>query len=643
MKTFLFLISFVLSEAAFCGSDTIRLASKVVDVTVFSNGAQVTRIADLKAQKGKHLIIFEKLPPEIAPQSIQVEGIPGCNILTVKYQLFTSGDTKKTSGQLTIERKIDTLDLKNKVIQNKIRAFEAEEMLLTDNSILSRKDDGTTVAEIKAAADFYRIRVNEILQAKLALNKTLDANNQEIDQQYSRLNELTYESRKTNGQLQLTLDCERDIAETLKCNYSVRTAGWTPSYDFRVNDITKPLSIIYIARVFQSTGEDWKSVNIHLSGNNPSLDASAPELLPWILGQQSAVKAEPELGQSGSIKGQVHDAQTGEPIPFANIVILNSSHDQSGATTDFDGNYLIKPVAPGDYTIKVSYVGYKLVNLQSVKVYAGKITYQDFKLEQTATNLQEIQVTDYKVPAGKIDNIRRGGNVTASEIAKMAPQRETRLIETVNLVSNSLRTNITDIEYSIDIPYTIPSDGQEYNIRIKEVKVPVSYVYNAIPKLDKGVFLTAEIPDWTGLKLLSGKAAIFYQGTYTGETYIDAAQNADTLRVSLGRDRNIIVTREGNKEMNDKRIIGSNIKETVAWDITVKNNKDSKIRISIQDQIPLTDRKSIDVEKLESPGASFDERTGNIHWDLDLEPNAKKTVNFRYSVKYPKITGLEVN
>jgi len=95
--------------------------------------------------------------------------------------------------------------------------------------------------------------------------------------------------------------------------------------------------------------------------------------------------------------------------------------------------------------------------------------------------------------------------------------------------------------------------------------------------------------------------------------------------------------------MNDKRIIGSNIKETVAWDITVKNNKDSKIRISIQDQIPLTDRKSIDVEKLESPGASFDERTGNIHWDLDLEPNAKKTVNFRYSVKYPKITGLEVN
>jgi hypothetical protein len=642
MKTFLFLILLILSEVAFCGSDTIRLLSRVMEVTVFSNGAQVTRIADLKAPKGKHIIILEKLPPEITSQSIQVEGITGCNILSVKYQLFTAGDTKKTAGQLAIERKIDTLHLRNMVIQNKIHAFETEEKLLADNSILSKKDDGTSVAEIKAAADFYRIRVNEILQAKLTLNKTLDADNQEIEEQYSKLNELTFESRKTTGQIQLTLDCERDIAETLRCNYSVRTAGWTPTYDFRVNDITKPLSIIYNARVFQSTGEDWKNVSIHLSGNNPSLNSTAPELSPWVLGQLSTIKTEPGQGQSGSVKGQVHDAQTGEPIPFANIIIMNGSRDQSGATTDFDGYYVINPVIPGNYTITVAYVGYKPISSQSVTVYSGKVTYQDFKLEQNTMKLQEVQVMDYKVPLEKIDNGRRGGNVTASEIQKMPPPKEHRVVETVNLVSNSLRTNITNLEYTIDIPYTIPSDGQEYNIRIKEVKVPVSYFYSAIPKLDKGVFLTAEIPEWTGLNLLSGKAAIFYQGTYTGETYIDAAQNADTLRVSLGRDRNIIVTREGNKEMNDKRIIGSNIKETIAWDITVKNNKDSKIRISIQDQIPLTDRKSIDVEKLESPGAALDERTGKIHWDLELEPNAKKTVNFRYSVKYPKAASLDV-
>jgi len=87
------------------------------------------------------------------------------------------------------------------------------------------------------------------------------------------------------------------------------------------------------------------------------------------------------------------------------------------------------------------------------------------------------------------------------------------------------------------------------------------------------------------LNLLNGeKAGIYYQGTYTGESFIDAGEAADTLRLSLGRDRSILVKREGNKEVNDKRVIGSNVKETVGWDITVKNNKESKIRITVMDQ-----------------------------------------------------------
>jgi hypothetical protein len=66
----------------------------------------------------------------------------------------------------------------------------------------------------------------------------------------------------------------------------------------------------------------------------------------------------------------------------------------------------------------------------------------------------------------------------------------------------------------------------------------VDYVYHAIPKLDNDVFLTAEIVDWTNLNLLSGKLNIYYQGTYTGESFINSEQAEDTLKVSLGRDNN---------------------------------------------------------------------------------------------------------
>ena len=58
------------------------------------------------------------------------------------------------------------------------------------------------------------------------------------------------------------------------------------------------------------------------------------------------------MAQSGSLKGVITDAMSGEPVPFANIVIEKNGNQSAGATTDFDGNYTIKPVEPGTYTIK---------------------------------------------------------------------------------------------------------------------------------------------------------------------------------------------------------------------------------------------------------------------------------------------------
>ena len=155
-----------------------------------------------------------------------------------------------------------------------------------------------------------------------------------------------------------------------------------------------------------------------------------------------------------------------------------------------------------------------------------------------------------------------------------------------------MKATVTNLEYIIDLPYSIPSDGEDYSIKIKDVSLPVSYVYYTIPKLDNDVFLTAEIRDRTQLNLLSGKSGIYYQGTFTGESAIDADQASDTLSVSLGRDNNILVNREGNKALFDKRVLGNYIREVIGWNITVKNNKNTKVKITVEDQFPISERKS---------------------------------------------------
>ena len=207
-------------------------------------------------------------------------------------------------------------------------------------------------------------------------------------------------------------------------------------------------------------------------------------------------------------------------------------------------------------------------------------------------------------------------------------------------ISNSLKTTVANLEYEIDIPYTIPSDGQDYSIKMKELSVAVKYIYHAVPKLDEDAFLTAELTEWTKLNLLPGKSNIYYEGTFVGSSNIDTEKASDTLSISLGRDKNIAIKREGNTELFDKRVVGNYIKETIGWKISVRNNKDAKINIVIEDQFPLSYRKSIDVDRIDYVGAKLDDKTGMLLWDLELNANESKDVQFNYQVRYPKYLNM---
>ena len=123
------------------------------------------------------------------------------------------------------------------------------------------------------------------------------------------------------------------------------------------------------------------------------------------------------MAQSGSLKGVITDAMSGEPVPFANIVIEKNGNQSGGTTTDFDGNYTIKPVEPGTYTIKATFVGYGTVEVTGVIVSANKITFQDVKLQQGIA-IGEVKVIAYKKPLLDQDNLS-GETKTAEEIVAL--------------------------------------------------------------------------------------------------------------------------------------------------------------------------------------------------------------------------------
>lgn len=133
--------------------------------------------------------------------------------------------------------------------------------------------------------------------------------------------------------------------------------------------------------------------------------------------------------QEGAMQGTVLDIDTKEPIPFANIVVENKGSVVGGTSSDFDGHYSIKPIPPGQFDVKATFVGYKTKIIKGVTIGADRIRFLDIELEATAETLETVEIVDYKVPLIDKDQTASGATVTAEEIAKM-PQRNANAVAT---------------------------------------------------------------------------------------------------------------------------------------------------------------------------------------------------------------------
>tara|TARA_B110000459_G_C16535364_1_gene459219 strand:+ start:548 stop:853 length:306 start_codon:yes stop_codon:yes gene_type:complete len=87
MNNLTLLLSFLFSLNTLLAIDTLKVSSEIKDVTVFFQGAQVTRNTSLKLPKGKKIIIFNELPFSLDDKSIQVKSSENCKILSVKHEL----------------------------------------------------------------------------------------------------------------------------------------------------------------------------------------------------------------------------------------------------------------------------------------------------------------------------------------------------------------------------------------------------------------------------------------------------------------------------------------------------------------------------------------------------------------------------
>jgi hypothetical protein len=117
----------------------------------------------------------------------------------------------------------------------------------------------------------------------------------------------------------------------------------------------------------------------------------------------------------------------------------------------------------------------------------------------------------------------------------------------------------------------------------------------------------------------------------------------DTLNLTLGRDKRIVVKKEKVVDYSSVKFLGSNKKQVFTYEITVRNNRKEKIQMLLKDQYPISTDKEIEEELLQHDGATVNTDTGILTWKLELAAGETRKYRVSYSVKYPKDKNVNIN
>lgn len=598
---------------AFANNEPPKIKAALDAVTVFRSGAEMTHTAKATLVKGNSELIISSLSNSLEINSVQIKTSDNVTLMGMEFGTDNLKDEIKSPRIKQLEDSLETItaEIDKLTLSENINSDLLS--VLKSNKEIKGTQTGLSVAELMKLMDYYKNKSAE-LQAELAqlkmkkqkLNAVAKKLNAQIDEEEKK-------NDKTSGSLVLQLNCAVAGKYDFEITYITSNAYWNAFYDLKATGINNPLKLIYRAKVFQTTGIDWKQVKLALSTSTPTQTGNAPVFRAWFLSYINPVqKYEQNLLKTNSL--QSYNNGLGYKFAEAPATALNS-------VQSYEANYS-----------KSSLRGASSVNNNGKALYIVNGVAMD---DASAENIDPDNIKDVQVlqsAAAQAIYGARGANGVIRITLKDG------LDDYISVTNREL-----DVTFNIELPYDVPTNGKAQIAILKEYDVPAFYKYYSVPKLDKAAFLLAEVPDWEGLNLLPGEANIIFEGTYIGKSFIDPSSTMDTINLTMGRDKRVVIKREKLKDFSSVKFLGTNKKQVFTYEITVKNNKKDEVNMLLKDQYPVSQNKEVEVELLESNGAAINEEIGVLTWKLKLAPGEVKKIRISYSVKYPKDKTLNLN
>lgn len=535
-RRFMVSVAFVALSASLAwpaGAAELEASSRIDSVTVYPDGATVTRLININLAAGDHTVLARDFPLSLDPSSLRVEG-EGTR-LTIGAIDAGVPRALPPANLPEIDQRIEKLrdqraELDGAIAAAQARRQFAEHFAQNSPSALGDKDRARPMAEWREA---FAAVAEEVAAADGAVREA-KIRQRDIDRELARLESERRANPPRKIDLRIGVVAGAAAPATLRVTYTVRNARWVPLYDARLDTGTngaKPsLELIRRAEVVQSTGEDWSDVALAVSTARTAKGGTAPELRPLL----------------------VHFPAPPPPP----------------AAAAYEKRDMLASKAPDR------------AQPEAVPALARE---QEAAFE--ASGFQAV----FRVPG---------------RVSMMAQQ------------------------------------GAR-SFRLASASIAPELIVRAVPALDATAFLEASFRNAEETPLLPGRVAIYRDGLYVGRSSMVLTPKDEEVRLGFGADDQVKIARTVARKLEGTAgLIGSSRIDEREFKISVRNGHGFPVKVSIEDQIPVSEAADIAVEMLPSttPPTARDvrDRRGVLEWTFEAAPGEARDIKLGWRVKWPK-------
>jgi len=474
-----------------------EITSAIESVTVYPDGATVTRRIRVDLPQGDSVLQAVDFPPTLDPASLRVEGEAPAK-LTIAGIDARPPRAERPPPDPALDDRIEALRddrarLDGKIAAAAARRKFAERFAEQAPAGLGEKGEARPLGEWRAA---FAAVEDEVMTADTAI-RDAQIMQRNIDRELARLDAERTANPPRKMEVRIDINSDAATTATLLVSYTVHGARWSPLYDARLDtggrDRKPSLTLVRRAEIVQATGEDWRDVDLVVSTVRTAKGGSAPELRPLVVRYPAPL---PPLPQGAQLRGNATPPPPAAPQSrvrgnFQQGFAGGKEEDkiaaeEQEATADTGGFQAVYRI-PGRISVTAS-EGAKSFRISSTVVVPDLLVRAVPALDATAFLEASFKhAEDAPLLPGRVAIYRDGTYVGRGQMAMSPKDEDVRLGFGADDHIKVVRSTVRQVEGSAGMINSAKTDRREYKTSIRnghdasirvviEDQVPVSEI-----------------------------------------------------------------------------------------------------------------------------------------------------------------------